>query len=102
MVFQVFSGSRWVSSFFLLRFFLINFFGMQVHHNYLVEDRNHDLYVASVVLTDATYRNILQYRVILWTKHGSKKLSLSYQDNKQISVKQILRCVSDKSFFSIF
>ncbi len=75
------SQTRWYFKYFLGR----------VHQNYLIEEKtNKSIYFLSVVITDANDRHIPQYKVILWTKQGSQKLTLSYQHNKQITVKQIL------------
>jgi hypothetical protein len=74
--------SQNVKTFFCLKF--------KVHQNYLIEDKSKNIYFLSVVVTDANDRHIPQYKVILWTKSGSEKLTLPYQSNKSITVKQIL------------
>lgn len=79
----------------------------------MIEDKNKNIYFLSVVITDANDRHIPLYKVILWTKlvsilnnkkdiakscvififlliQGSQKLTLTYQPNKSITVKQIL------------
>jgi hypothetical protein len=61
-----------------------------VHQNYLVEDKNKNVSVLSVIITDANQRHLPQYKAILWTKQGSQKLSFSYQPGKQLSVRQML------------
>ena len=58
--------------------------------NYLSEDKAKNVFVLSVVVTDANERHIPQYTVILWTKNGSQKLTLPYQASKAVTVKQIL------------
>lgn len=40
----------------------------QVHQNYMIEDKNKNVYFLSVVVTDANDRHIPLYKVILWTK----------------------------------
>ncbi len=76
------SQTRWYFKYFLGR----------VHQNYLIEPQKSatDIFFLSVVITDANDRHIPQYKVILWSKNGSQKLALSYQHNKNITVKQIL------------
>lgn len=74
------SQTRWYFKYFLGR----------VHQNYLIEQKNREICFLSVVITDANDRHIPQFKAIQWTKNGSQKLTLSYQQNKNITVKQIL------------
>ncbi|XP_049782229.1 GTPase-activating Rap/Ran-GAP domain-like protein 3 [Schistocerca cancellata] len=62
----------------------------KLHQNYVGSDSEKVPFFLSVVLTDANNQCVPQYRVILWRKTGSQKISLAYSPNKPTTVKQIL------------
>lgn len=47
---------------------------IQVHQNYMIEDKNKNICFLSVVSTDVNDRHIPLYKVILWTKMVLKRL----------------------------
>ncbi|XP_045201546.2 GTPase-activating Rap/Ran-GAP domain-like protein 3 isoform X4 [Mercenaria mercenaria] len=74
---------------FQTRWYFKYFLG-KLHQNYVGIDLDKDVFLLSVVVTDANNHNVPQYRAILWTKTGAKKISLSYNPSKPQTVKGIL------------
>ncbi|XP_052788627.1 GTPase-activating Rap/Ran-GAP domain-like protein 3 [Mya arenaria] len=74
---------------FQTRWYFKYFLG-KLYQNYVYIDNEKDVYLLSVVVTDANNHNVPQYRAILWTKTGAKRISLPYNPNKPQTVKGIL------------
>ncbi|XP_052215441.1 GTPase-activating Rap/Ran-GAP domain-like protein 3 isoform X2 [Dreissena polymorpha] len=74
---------------FQTRWYFKYFLG-KLHQNYVYIDTEKDVYVLSVVVTDTNNHNVPQYRAILWTKTGAKKICLPYNPSKPQTVKGIL------------
>ncbi|KAK2145077.1 hypothetical protein LSH36_704g00039 [Paralvinella palmiformis] len=66
------------------------FFLGKLHQNYVGADSEREPFILSVVVTDANNHNVPQYRAILWRKVGTKKICLSYNPAKPLTVKAIL------------
>ncbi|KAK3611810.1 hypothetical protein CHS0354_040479 [Potamilus streckersoni] len=62
----------------------------KLHQNYVGLDSDKEPFLLSVINTDANNHNVPQYRAILWTKTGAKRLCLPYNPSKPQTVKGIL------------
>ncbi|XP_065313110.1 GTPase-activating Rap/Ran-GAP domain-like protein 3 isoform X2 [Gordionus sp. m RMFG-2023] len=80
---------------FQTRWYFKYFLG-KMHQNFIgiYGPEKGDIFILSIVLTDANNHNVPQYRAILWTKKGAEKMCLPYIPNKALSTKAILSAFS--------
>ncbi|XP_014295743.1 GTPase-activating Rap/Ran-GAP domain-like protein 3 isoform X3 [Microplitis demolitor] len=62
----------------------------KLHQNYVASDHERNPLFLSVFLSDGGDQCVPHYRVILWRRTGTQKISLPYSSNKSMTVKQIL------------
>ncbi|KAL5011298.1 hypothetical protein ScPMuIL_009849 [Solemya velum] len=74
---------------FQTRWYFKYFLG-KLHQNYVGADSEKEPFLLSVIVTDASNHNVLQYRSILWRKTGAQRICLPYNQNKPHTVKSIL------------